>query len=436
MTFDTGNPFRKNDPIYESVRKVMETNELHREVVSVVNESLGIEDRKALPFEIQSDYDTLLKNVFESAQVDEAIQKQIRMCSKTARQTLKKQGHSDIHQNIFNSPGTEEVFNKVKKYLHSIGFLGAPISEEDEQLDEVSRERLTDYLKRSKTKGGKKAGRSKEAMDHYHSRNDTAKSRSRAQQRVNRGTFNHKTDDGWKHNQPYGLKEDEQIDEDMGLTGMGVGLLAAPAVGYATNKVMNWIDKKRMERNKVKIDKERSAERAHGAGTAAVKKALLKKNWKDDPELSKHTAPKKKLKEDEQIDEVVSAADLAKSGLTLGQYMNKERGLTARKGGANDPDVIRKNQLAAKPAATSSASKTASDWKAPSGTNQADTVKASGAPTPAPAPAPKTADVPTPASLSAHRPAGIGQPGNDASNFVKKQLSMNEEVKPVTYKIV
>lgn len=37
------------------------------------------------------------------------------------------------------------------------------------------------------------------------------------------------------------------------------------------------------------------------------------------------------------LDEVVAAADLAKSGLTLGQYMNKQQGKTAVKGGRNDP---------------------------------------------------------------------------------------------------
>jgi hypothetical protein len=41
--------------------------------------------------------------------------------------------------------------------------------------------------------------------------------------------------------------------------------------------------------------------------------------------------------EENTLDEVVAAAELAKSGLTLGQYMNKQRGLTAVKGGKNDP---------------------------------------------------------------------------------------------------
>jgi hypothetical protein len=40
---------------------------------------------------------------------------------------------------------------------------------------------------------------------------------------------------------------------------------------------------------------------------------------------------------EETINEIVTKDQLAKSGLTLGQFMNKQRGLTAVKGGANDP---------------------------------------------------------------------------------------------------
>jgi hypothetical protein len=120
------------------------------------------------------------------------------------------------------------------------------------------------------------------------------------------------------------LKEEEQINEDGGLTGLAIGAALSPAVGYATNKALEWIDKKRLERVKKRLDREHSAARAHGAGTNAVKKALLKKNWKDDPELSKHSAPKKRLKEEEQIDETSKCNKMKKKDALDPKKRNKE----------------------------------------------------------------------------------------------------------------
>jgi len=364
MTFDTGNPFRKNDPLYESVRKVMETNELHREVVSVVNEGLGIEDRKALPFEIQSDYDTLVKNVFESAQVDESVMKQIKYCSKTARRTLRKQGHSDIHQNVFNSPGTEEVFNKVKKYLHSIGFLGAPISEEDE-LDEASGYR-------------------------------------RSISTADRGKLTRKivsTADQGKPT-PKNMKEDEQLDELSRDTLKSYSKKAGNQADAATWRVQS----------------------GNNVDDTADKKTISKR-YKGMRQANA------RMEEEEQIDEAgfgaVFAAARSKMGAGKTFTYNGKSYSTNR---ADDSKMTAVAKDTPKPAATSS-------WKPPQEIQgaQKPQKEPDGPPVPA---APKTADVPTPASLSAARPAGIGQPGNDASNFVRKQLSMNEEVKPVTYKIV
>jgi hypothetical protein len=65
------------------------------------------------------------------------------------------------------------------------------------------------------------------------------------------------------------------------------------------------------------------------------------------------------------VNEVVSVAQLnafrskvGNQNATLGQYMNAQKGLTARKGGANDPSVIQKRLGADKPAYNPGSSKT------------------------------------------------------------------------------
>lgn len=55
--------FKKNDPLVESVKKIMEENELRRRVEARLCEELGIASRKALPFEHHANYDALLEQL-------------------------------------------------------------------------------------------------------------------------------------------------------------------------------------------------------------------------------------------------------------------------------------------------------------------------------------------------------------------------------------
>lgn len=59
--------FKKNDPLVEVSKKIMKENETRRQVVLLVNESLGIESRKALPHEYHADYDDLFKESIDVA---------------------------------------------------------------------------------------------------------------------------------------------------------------------------------------------------------------------------------------------------------------------------------------------------------------------------------------------------------------------------------
>lgn len=57
----------KNDPLIQSVQKVMEENNVRREAEKAVNEELGIFNKKALPFELHKLYDSLLEEVIQEA---------------------------------------------------------------------------------------------------------------------------------------------------------------------------------------------------------------------------------------------------------------------------------------------------------------------------------------------------------------------------------
>jgi hypothetical protein len=61
------NKFKKNDPLADSVKKVMMENEVRRQVEASLNEELGIDSRKALPHEYQSHYDAMLADRINEA---------------------------------------------------------------------------------------------------------------------------------------------------------------------------------------------------------------------------------------------------------------------------------------------------------------------------------------------------------------------------------
>lgn len=55
----------KNDPLVDSVKKIMEQNNKERAAVKSVNEKFNITDRRALPHNRQGEWDAELKKVLE-----------------------------------------------------------------------------------------------------------------------------------------------------------------------------------------------------------------------------------------------------------------------------------------------------------------------------------------------------------------------------------
>ena len=52
---------KKNDPLVESVKAVMNENEFRRQAEAALNEELGISSKKALPHEYHEAYDRALE---------------------------------------------------------------------------------------------------------------------------------------------------------------------------------------------------------------------------------------------------------------------------------------------------------------------------------------------------------------------------------------
>jgi len=72
------NPFKKNDPLLEAARGVIETNYKRRAAEDALHEALGISQKKGLPCEAHADYDKTLKevtdNVLAGKTVEEAVE--------------------------------------------------------------------------------------------------------------------------------------------------------------------------------------------------------------------------------------------------------------------------------------------------------------------------------------------------------------------------
>jgi hypothetical protein len=146
--------FNKNDPLVESVKKIMEKNELHRQVEASLCEELGIASRKQLPHEHQANYDALLEQ-----RLDEAL----------------KGDQDKIDANNNNKIDAQDF-----KLLRSKKF------NEEEQLNEIGdtkkgKDALKSYVKKAShdvaTKSaatGRYAERSNKEADHRKKTGDTS----------------------------------------------------------------------------------------------------------------------------------------------------------------------------------------------------------------------------------------------------------------------
>lgn len=61
--------FNKNDPLIDSVTKVMQENQARRDAVNAVNEAFGITDKRHLPFQVHAEYDALVEEMTKEALV-------------------------------------------------------------------------------------------------------------------------------------------------------------------------------------------------------------------------------------------------------------------------------------------------------------------------------------------------------------------------------
>jgi hypothetical protein len=59
--------FKKNDPIVDSIKQIMDESRIRRDVETLVNETFGVTSKKGLPHELHAEYDAALKEATEIA---------------------------------------------------------------------------------------------------------------------------------------------------------------------------------------------------------------------------------------------------------------------------------------------------------------------------------------------------------------------------------
>lgn len=112
--------FKQNDPVVDSVKKVMAENQRRRDVETKVNEELGIYSKKALPFEHHAEYDDLL-----AQRINESAEGSAPSSSKEANLAARK-----------------PPFNKITKgdVLHARGVIDEEEGEETREGGAVTRD--------------------------------------------------------------------------------------------------------------------------------------------------------------------------------------------------------------------------------------------------------------------------------------------------------
>lgn len=105
--------FRKNDPLVDSVKQVMDENCVRREVEKFVNEEFGVTSRRGLPHELHAQYDAVLAEATEIAlkeglsQLQESFKEKLKAAGKfiTKNTNLPKVGKRDKYVAAQNMPG-------------------------------------------------------------------------------------------------------------------------------------------------------------------------------------------------------------------------------------------------------------------------------------------------------------------------------------------
>jgi hypothetical protein len=170
----------KSDPLVDAVKSVMERNDIERAVTEFLNEELGIFDRKALPHDLQVEYDAL----YEEAMGDEELLAEL--SKKTLKSYQKKattsrdraEAKSDKEEDKAMSTDGEKYPEKQDRHINNakaaqakawkreagLKMVSKKLAKEEAELEEATKHR--DWKDRYEKASGKKspAGTSKTAM--------------------------------------------------------------------------------------------------------------------------------------------------------------------------------------------------------------------------------------------------------------------------------
>ena len=125
--------FKKNDPLVASVQAVLEQGARNRQIEQLLNESIGIDSKKALPHEFHADYDAILSEAQAAGDINEALKDKIKSIGKKLYNELPSRRAKIADANARAAQG-----KTPKDWARRQAAVNSAVNEE-EQLDEAKK---------------------------------------------------------------------------------------------------------------------------------------------------------------------------------------------------------------------------------------------------------------------------------------------------------
>jgi hypothetical protein len=144
---------KKRDPLVDAVAKVMQENQLRRDVEKKVQEEMGIQSKRQLPFQKHADYDRVLAERTAVA-LNEGAMKKEELVGNQHKIDANKNNKVDAHdfkllkakkgQMEEESESAEKKMEKGEDSKEA-----SSMEEEAEQIDELSKKTMGSYIKKA-----------------------------------------------------------------------------------------------------------------------------------------------------------------------------------------------------------------------------------------------------------------------------------------------
>ena len=125
----------KKDPLVDAVKGIMEASAREREIERKLNESLGITSKKALPHELHSEYDAVLKESIAGSQINEVSEKLLKRAKQKAKDKAMVAWELNDKKAEDKNEKRAEKFSKAIVKKQKMKEALDPVGEEDDDVD-------------------------------------------------------------------------------------------------------------------------------------------------------------------------------------------------------------------------------------------------------------------------------------------------------------